>query len=120
VRRARKRPRGFYVRRARASGMSLNAVYRKFNPDKRPCVREKQECDAREPWDPRELIDMDRAFCAAMEREIARGTERPRGPVINLPPAPAPALRRSPSRRRPRASSTAHPRAAPGARDRLR
>jgi hypothetical protein len=115
MRRARKRPRGFYVRLARARGVSLNAVYRKLNPDKRPCVREKRECDAREPWDPRELVRMDRAFCAAMEREIARGTERRRRPAIKPPPA----RRRCPSPRRTGASSTAHPRAEAGERDRL-
>jgi hypothetical protein len=83
--RARKRPRGFYARLARASGMSVGAVYRQLNPKKRPCVREKHECDAREPWDPRELVRMDRAFCEAMQREIARGTERPRGPAEHDP-----------------------------------
>src|ERR1043166_6754896 len=82
VRRVPKRPRGFYARIARARGMSVNAVYRKFNPAKRPCVREKQESDARPPWDARKLVRMDRAFCEAMEREIARGTERPRGPAV--------------------------------------
>jgi hypothetical protein len=84
--RAPKRPRGFYARLARARGVSLNAIYRKLNPDTRPCEREKQECDASLPWDPRELIRMDRAFCEAMAREIARGTERPRS--FAAPPAP--------------------------------
>jgi hypothetical protein len=78
VTRARERPRGFYARLARARGVSLNAVYRKLNPDKRPSVRARHECDASPPWDPRELIRRDRAFCDAMRREIARGTERPR------------------------------------------
>ena len=114
--RARKRPRGFYARLARASGMSVGAVYRQLNPKKRPCVREKHECDAREPWDPRELVRMDRAFCEAMQREIARGTERPRGPVE---PAEARALGlRRPSPRRSGASSTPHARAEAGERDR--
>jgi hypothetical protein len=115
--RALKRPRKFYARLARARGVSVNAVYRKLNPDKRPCVREKHECDASPPWDPRELIRMDRAFCEAMQREIARGTERPRG--SGTTPAPAHALRpRSPSPRRSRASSTVRPRASVGKRDR--
>ena len=116
--RVRKRPRGFYARIARARGTSINAVYRKFNPDKRPCVREKDECDASPPWDPRDLVRMDRAFCEAMEREIARGTERPRGPVVQ---AAAPQSLRPcrPSPRRSGASSTVHPRAEAGERDRL-
>ena len=33
-----------------------------------------------------QLIEMDAAFCAAMRREIARGTERARGPE-RAPPA---------------------------------
>lgn len=115
--RAPKRPRGFYARLARARGMSVNAVYRKLNPDKRPCVREKHECDASPPWDPRELIRMDRAFCDAMQREIARGTERPRG--SGTTPTPAHTLRARPaSRRRSRASSTVQ-RAEAGKRDRV-
>jgi hypothetical protein len=116
--RARKRPRGFYARLARARGVSPGAVYRKLNPDKRPCAREKHECDTRPPWDARELVRMDRAFCEAMLREIARGTERPRGPAIT--PAAARALRpRRPSRRRSRAPSTPRARAAAGECDRL-
>ena len=75
----RKTPRGFYARYGREHGLSLNAVHRKFNPDKLPCVREKQECDTSAPWGAAKLIAMDRAFCAAMEREIGRGSERPRG-----------------------------------------
>jgi hypothetical protein len=86
VTRARKRPRGFYARLARARGVSLNAVYRKLNPDKRPSARARHECDASPPWDPRELIRMDRAFCDAMRREIARGSERPRGAAIEHDP----------------------------------
>jgi hypothetical protein len=117
--RVRKRPRGFYARLARARGVSVNAVYRKLNPDKRPCAREKHECDASPPWDPRELIRMDKAFCAAVRREIARGTERPRGPVTK--PAATRALRpQGPSPRRSGASSAAHARAWAGERDRLR
>src|SRR5262249_32424878 len=80
-----KRLRGFYARLARARGVPINAVHRALNPDTRPCVREKEECDASLPWEPCELISMDRAFCEAMAREIARGTERPR----SLPPPPA-------------------------------
>jgi hypothetical protein len=95
----RKRPRGFYARLARDRGVSFTAIYRKFNPDKRPCAREKLECDASRPWRPGELVRMDRAFCEAMEREIARGSERPR-PFATQPAACAirparPASRRS-------------------------
>ena len=116
VTRARKRPRGFYTRLARARGVSLNAVYRKLNPDKRPSVRARHECDASPPWDPRELIRMDRAFCAAMRREIARGSERPRGAAIT--PAAARALRpRRPPPRRSGASSIPQSRAETGERD---
>ena len=112
----RKRPRGFYARLARTRGVSVNAVYRKLNPSKRPCVREKEECDAGPPWDLRELERMDQAFCEAMAREIARGTERPRGPLV--PPAAAPAPRpRRPSPRRSGAASTRRSRAAAGERD---
>jgi hypothetical protein len=75
--RSRKRPRGLYARVARARGVPLNAIRRKLDPGK-PCEREKQECDASPPWDEDDLVRMDRAFCDAMEREIARGTERPR------------------------------------------
>jgi hypothetical protein len=117
-RRPRKRPRGFYARLARARGVSFNVVYRELNPDKRPCVREKNECDAGPPWDERELIRMDRAFCEAMEREIARGTERPRGPMTKPVAARAPRPRRR-SPRRSGAASTPQARANPGERDRL-
>jgi hypothetical protein len=117
--RPRKRPRGFYARLARTRGVSVNAVYRKLNPDKRPCVREKRECDASPPWDPRELVRMDRAFCDAMEREIARGTERPRGPVTKPAATRAPRPQ-CPSPRRLSASSAAHARAQGGERGRLR
>jgi hypothetical protein len=95
--RPRKKPRGFYARLALARGASLNAVHRALNPETRPCAREKQECDASLPWDPCELICMDHAFCEAMQREIARGTERPRS--FAAPPAPR-AIR--PARRVPR------------------
>jgi hypothetical protein len=84
--RPRKKPRGFYARLARARSVSMNAVHRPLNPETRPCAREKQECDASPPWDPCELISMDGSFCEAMQREIARGTERPR--CFAAPPAP--------------------------------
>ena len=80
--RAQKRPRGFYARLARARGMPVHAVYRELNPDKWPCVRAQQECDAGWPWSEAELARMDHAFCAAVRREIARGTERPHGRAI--------------------------------------
>ena len=83
---ARKRPRGFYARYGRKHGMSLNATHRKFNPETLPCVREKQECDTSAPWGADNLIAMDRAFCAAMEREISRGSERPRGSALTQRP----------------------------------
>jgi monomeric isocitrate dehydrogenase len=126
--RARKRRRGFYAQYARAKGMSLNAAYRKFNADKRPCAREKDECDASPPWSMDELREMDRAFCAAMEREIARASERPRGlatsseEAMTTRHAPRPSVRASrPARRSPRrARSASRPRrrAAAGKRDR--
>lgn len=104
--RARKKPRGFYAQYARNNGMSLNAAHRKFNPDKRPCVRAKHECDAGPPWDEDELVKMDRAFCAAMEREIARGSERPRSSTLNHVAETAkptrPALTSRPARSAPR------------------
>ena len=70
--RAKKRPRGFYARLARARDVPAHAVYRQLNPNKRPCVRAQQECDARRPWGRGELERMDHAFCAAVRREIAR------------------------------------------------
>jgi hypothetical protein len=81
VTRAQKRPRGFYGRLARARGVSVYAVYLELNPDKRPCARAQHECDATWPWGRQELERMDRAFRDAVLREIARGTERPRGPA---------------------------------------
>jgi len=81
VRRARKRPRGFYARLARARGVAFGAVYLELNPGKWPCVRARHECDGTWPWSRGELEHMDRAFCAAVRREIARGTERPHGPA---------------------------------------
>ena len=76
------------------------------------------DCDTSPPWSRRELADMDRAFCGAMRREIARGTERPRGPVAN--PASARAIRRyQPDPRRSGASSPAALCADAGERDLL-
>src|ERR1700736_1948239 len=89
VTRARKRPRGFYARLARARGVSLNAVYRKLNPDKRPCVRARHECDAGPPWDPRELIRMDRAFCGRVALRRAAPAHLPPG---SRAPRPANAI----------------------------
>jgi hypothetical protein len=100
---ARKRPRGFYARLARARGVAVYAVYLELNPDKRPCVRAEHECDGSWPWGRDELERMDRAFCAAVLREIARGTERPRGPAAT----PALTRARPPSLRRTGASSAA-------------
>jgi hypothetical protein len=96
----RTRPRGFYARLARARGVSFHAVYLQLNPDKRTCARAQRECDATLPWSRVELIRMDRAFCDAMRREIARGTERARGPaarsaVVRLARRLHPAPRRS-------------------------
>lgn len=96
MKRARKRPRGFYARRARARGVSLQVVYLELNRDKWPCVRAQQECDATWPWTQDELERMDRAFCAAVRREIARGSERPHGP------AAAPVVKRAPRAASPR------------------
>jgi hypothetical protein len=115
--RPRKRPRGFYARLARGRGVSVNAVYRQLNPDKRPCVREKRECDASPTWDTRKLIRMDRAFCDAMQREIALGTERPRGPGTT--PALAHVLRPRCPPPGARAASAVEPRAGLGKRDRI-
>jgi hypothetical protein len=74
--RVRKRPRGFYARLARARGVSVNAVYRKLNPDKRPCAREKHECDASPPWDPRgsfAWIKPSALPCGARSRAVPSG-----------------------------------------------
>ena len=76
--RAKQRPRGFYARLARARGVPVHTVYRELNPDKWPCARAQSECDATWPWSKDDLARMDRAFCAAVRREIARGTERSR------------------------------------------
>jgi len=87
-----RRRRGFYARLARARGVPFHTVYLALNPDKRPWVRAKHECDASLPWSRLELIRMDKAFCDAVRRAIARGTERPRGPVAK--PTAARAIRR--------------------------
>ncbi|MBV8751862.1 MAG: hypothetical protein JO328_03285 [Hyphomicrobiales bacterium] len=89
MKRVRKRPRGFYARIARARGVAVGAIYLELNPDKWPCVRAQHECDATWPWSQQELARMDRAFCNAVLREIARGTEQARGP------APKPAAGRA-------------------------
>jgi hypothetical protein len=52
-----------------------------------------------------ELIHMDRAFCAAMRREIARGTEQAREPPAK--PASRPIRRFRPAPRRSGSSSAA-------------
>lgn len=93
--RARKKPRGFYARLARARGVTLQVVYLELNRDKWLCARAQEECDATWPWSREYLARMDRAFCDAVRREIARGTERPRGraatpAVTRTRPAPLP------------------------------
>jgi hypothetical protein len=64
-----------------------------------------REWDGTLPWSRMELIHMDRAFCAAMRREIARGTEQ----ALALPAKPAsrPILRFRPAPRRSGSSSGA-------------
>jgi hypothetical protein len=69
MKRAQKRPRGFYARLARERGVPFHAVYLELNPDKRPCVRARQECDATWPWSRSELERMDRAFCDAVRSQ---------------------------------------------------
>jgi hypothetical protein len=103
---ARKRPYGFYARLARRRGVPFHVVYLELNPDKRSAARARNECDATPPFSRIELIRMDRAFCDAMRREIARGTEQAR----RRPAAPAAsrAVRRLyPGPRRSGASSPA-------------
>jgi len=77
MRRVRKRPHGISARRARARGVPFPGGCRK----KRPSARARQISDEGWPWSRMDLIRMDRAFCAALRREIARGTERARGPA---------------------------------------
>jgi DNA-binding transcriptional regulator YdaS (Cro superfamily) len=67
---------------------------------------EPEEDDAAEPWDRLELMRMDRAFCAAMRRAIACGSEKPRGPVAT-PTAVRVVRRFDPVPRRSGASSPA-------------
>ena len=74
--RAQKRPRGFCARLARARGVPFQAVYLELNPDKRPCVRARQEIDATWPWSRGELARMDHAFCAAVRRELEHDAEK--------------------------------------------
>jgi DNA-binding transcriptional regulator YdaS (Cro superfamily) len=67
---------------------------------------EPEEDDDAEPWDRLELMRMDRAFCSAMRRAIARGSEKPRKPVPT--PVTARVVRRfDPVPRRSGASSAA-------------
>jgi hypothetical protein len=82
-----KRPRGFYARQARARGVPLRTVYLELNPDKRPRARTEQESDDWLPWTRLDLVRMDRAFCDAMCRAIARGAERPNWPAAKPPAA---------------------------------
>lgn len=98
MKRGQKRPCGFYARRARARRVSLQVVYLELNRDKWPCVRARQECDATWPWTQDELERMDRAFCDAVRREIARGSERPRGPAATPVVRPAPRVPSLPRR----------------------
>src|SRR5215470_9923864 len=87
-----KRPRSFYARLARARGVPLRTVYLELNPDKRPRLRAAQESDDWLPWSRLDLVRMDRRFCDAMRRAIARGTELPRDPAAK--PIAARVLRR--------------------------
>lgn len=64
-----------------------------------------REWDGTLPWSRMELIHMDRAFCAAMRREIARGTEQAREPPAK--PAPRPIRHFRPAPRRSGSSSAA-------------
>jgi hypothetical protein len=80
----RMRPRGFHARFARARGVPFHAVRLGLNPGKRTGARAQGECDTTLPWSRVELIRMDRSFCDAMRREMARGTERARGPAPKL------------------------------------
>jgi hypothetical protein len=77
----RTRPRGFHARLAPARGVPFHAVDLQRDSDKRTCARAQRECDATLPWSRVELVRMDRAFCDAVRREMARGTERARGPA---------------------------------------
>jgi hypothetical protein len=64
-----------------------------------------REWDGTLPWSRIELIHMDRTFCAAMHREIARGTEQAREPPAK--PASRPIRRFRPAPRRSGSSSAA-------------
>ena len=69
-------------------------------------VAEPEEDDDAPPWSRLELIRMDRAFCDAMRRAIARGREKLREPAAT--PATPPTIRRfDPVPRRSGASSPA-------------
>lgn len=84
------------VRLARRRGVPFDAVCLELNPDKRPAARAQGECATTPAWSPLELIRMDRAFCDAMRREIARGTEQARGSAAK-PGGEARAIRRFPA-----------------------
>jgi hypothetical protein len=90
----RKRPHGFHARSAQ------------------------RECDGTLPWSRIELIRMDRAFCDAMRREIARGTEQA-GERTAKPAASRPIRQFHPAPRRSGSSSPAAPRADSGKRERM-
>jgi hypothetical protein len=84
--RARRRPRGLCLPRARSRAPPVRAVDRRRKGGRRPELRAQDEDDAPFAWSRRDLIEMDRAFCAAMDRAIARGRERPRAPAHPPPP----------------------------------
>ena len=69
-------------------------------------VEDREEDDDALPWSRLELMRMDRAFCRAMRRAIARGSEQPRAPAAKS--AAVPVVRRfDPVMRRSGASSPA-------------
>jgi hypothetical protein len=78
MRRARIRRR-VHPRRAKRRAAPLRVPRRQSDTGAVACAP--PEVDETRPWSRMDLIDMDRAFCAAMERAIARGSERPRGPA---------------------------------------
>jgi hypothetical protein len=84
--RARKRPHGLRLRRAPPRAPPLRGVRRRRTRGRRPELRAQDEDDAPFQWSRLDLIEMDRAFCAAMGRAIARGSERPRAPAHPPPP----------------------------------
>jgi hypothetical protein len=116
--RARKRPHGFHARRARARGASCHAVHRELKAKKRTRARAQDVGDETPPWSRMDLIRMDRAFCEAVRRAIARGTERARGAVAK--PAPRRRAGRRPTSPRRSGASAAKASADVGERDRSR